>query len=574
MFQKNRSGWQAFLVTIFCFLLAYFVFGFYYVEYEALANSFLSGKITPGVPFRAIYFLMHHGTSHLYSRLYEHFPNVEWLSWILSFYFFCATFLGMYIVGKLVPKDRPWWESIAWQILVYFLVYADHNIHFIFTRISYITVGTAFVGLIYFFGSVADIKKRPLLFLGINVLFTLGALCRIESSAALALLVFAFSCLYLKSIKQSIILFLYPVLFLSTFILYLSYRVKSSDAFYARVEPEIEAQFVERQNKIPLGDMTNAKDSVKYKMAAEIAWIDPNVITPEFMRSMIREEGVMFTDARQWRRVLGDIVLVTGNNWATTLFTIVFALSVALGQDSKSRFRWILYLLFFWFYLFIQAYTFKINDRSFLPNTSMFIFSLLLVALSVIYSKYRAGWNYAIVGSILIFTLLQLNYLRNEVNILRSDLATYQYNTQKIEETAKGKYLVVNSSSFDYVFSSHRPFHPFDYSSFKRIYITDGHVIPYIPYYKDYLEGECKCSVYNFPSFWTYLKSIRKDVIIMSTPQRMEVLQEYLKVMYGYQLNIEVIKAMPLLKVRKSDYRDMFWDLKMYELKADTVATY
>ena len=571
MFRKYNNLWLAFFVTLFCFVFTYFVFGFYYVEYEALANSFLSGKITPGIPFRAIYFLMHHGTSHLYSLLYEHFPNVEWISWILSFYFFLAGFLGMYIIAELVPKEKPKWQRITWMLMVYLLVFADHNIHFIFTRISYITVGTAFLGLIYFFGSIADIKKRPFLFIGINLLFTLGALCRIESSAALSVLLFVFSWIYLRSIRQSILLFLYPILFLGCFIIGLSYHIKNSTEFYAEVEPEIEVQFVERQNKIPLSEMKTLQDSAKYKIAAEIAWVDPKVISPEFMRSMIQKEGFMYTDGRQWRRVFGDMVLVIGNNMALSLFTVILGLLVVLGADPKDRYKWLLYLLFFWFYLLIQAYTFKINDRSFLPNAAMFIFSLLLMSARLFYSKSRSYWHYAACIAIILFTIFQVNYLIKESKILREDLANYQYNTQKIEQTAKGKYLVVNSSSFDYIFSSHKPFYPFDYSAFKKIYITEGHVIPYIPYYREYLEGDCKCDVYNFPSFWTYLKSIKEEVIIMSTPQRMDVLKEYMGVMYGYQLNIEPI-PMPLLKVRKSDYRDVYWDLQMYELKADTTA--
>lgn len=571
MLKKYSNFWSTLILTLACFLFTYFVFGFYYVEYEALANSFLSGKVTPGVPFKAIYFLMHHGTSHVYSFLYQTFPDVEWLSWILYSYFFLATLLTLYIIGMLVPKDRPWWEKLMWQLVVYFFVFADHNIHFIFTRISYLTVGASFLGLIYFFKTIQSIKDRPLLFVLLNVLFTLGALCRIESSAALGLLVFVYAMVYLKSFKQTFILLFYPGLFLGVFILGLTYHIRNNPAFYALIEPEIEVQFVERQNKVPLSYMKTKEDSAKYKIAAEIAWVDPNIITPDFLRSMIQEEQFMFTDGRQWKRVLGDVLAVVERNLSISIFSLVITL-LLVWQLPQDKYKWLFYFCFFWFYLLIQAYTFKINDRSFLPNIAVYLASIFIVFIPTFYfsntKKSKLGLSFSIV---LLFLAFQVRYLSKEADILKTDLEKYRFNTRMVEDVARGKYLVVNSSSFDYVFLSHEPFKPFDYSAFKKIYITDGHVIPYIPYYRDFLEKDCKCDVYNFPSFWNYIKTIRNQVVIMSTLGRMEVLREYMKVLHNYQLNIEPIKHPTMQKVRKSDYRDVYWDLEMYELKSDTM---
>ena len=59
----------ALMVTVGCFLFTYLYYDFFYVEYEALFDSFYSGKLTGGLPFRSVYFLGNIGTSHLYSLL-------------------------------------------------------------------------------------------------------------------------------------------------------------------------------------------------------------------------------------------------------------------------------------------------------------------------------------------------------------------------------------------------------------------------------------------------------------------------------------------------------------------------
>jgi hypothetical protein len=97
-----------------------------------LFDSFYSGKLTEGMPFRSIYFLGNIGTSHLYSLLYQLNPNVEWISWILYSYLFVSCFIGLYIVISCSSAAYSFWIKIAAQVVVYLLVFADHNMHFIY----------------------------------------------------------------------------------------------------------------------------------------------------------------------------------------------------------------------------------------------------------------------------------------------------------------------------------------------------------------------------------------------------------------------------------------------------------
>ena len=113
-----------FFLALFCFVFTYFFFGFYFVEYEGLNISFFSGKLTPGFPFRSLYFSGNMGISYLYSLLYETFPNIEWLSWIEYFYLFIACFMGLFLVIRLLPETISVRSKIIIQLLVYFLNYS------------------------------------------------------------------------------------------------------------------------------------------------------------------------------------------------------------------------------------------------------------------------------------------------------------------------------------------------------------------------------------------------------------------------------------------------------------------
>jgi hypothetical protein len=180
--------------------------------------------------------------------------------------------------------------------------------------------------------------------------------------------------------------------------------------------------------------------------------------------------------------------------------------------------------------------------------------------------SYISRWCYILLPIIVILLGIQSYHLVVESKNLENDLAKYQTNYKELKKIALNKYIVLNSSSIDYICLSNIPFHPFDFSAFKRIYITEGSIIPFIPYYRLYLEKECKCDMYAYPSFYDYLRTINKDVIMVSTPFRMETIRNYLRETYHYKLPIEEIKTSFVI-VQKSEDREDFDDLRVYILK-------
>lgn len=558
----------ALMVTAGCFLFTYLYYDFFYVEYEALFDSFYSGKLTGGLPFRSVYFLGNIGTSHLYSLLYQFYPQVEWISWILYSYLFVSCIIGLYLVLEILPDLQSIVMKVSILVAVYLLVFADHNIHFIFTRVSYMATGLSLIGLVYFFRDPGSIGDRPRLFVFLNIWFIVGTLTRSESATAAFMQVAFFGLFYMQNIRRFATVFLFPLLFLLSILFAIAYDIKTTKEFYKQIEPDIEAQYTDRENTVPLSTMKTYRDSVMWQTARDILWADPKVISPSYLRSLILPEKFLYTDIRQWRRVYGSVSDIAVRFWYLSLLTVLMAVGLLIRHRFASAFSFVVYLAFassFWILSALQTYTDKINDRSFSPLISLFIFCHIVLLLPYLTGRVSRRMYPILAGMAVLFGVY-LYHQKAEANQLQSDLNDYHKNLATITRVAANKILVVNSSSCDYLFSSNKPFHPFDFSAFKKIYITDGYNIPFLPYYRRYLERECHCDMYEFPSFWDYLRTKHNEVVVVSTVQRMNVLREYLRVIHGYDLPVSQSSAAKLLKLEKSDFRGTLNNIAIYSL--------
>jgi hypothetical protein len=557
-------------ITFLCFLATYFFLGFYYTDYQGFASGLFSGKLTPGVPFRSLYFIANFKIAYLYSYLYQFFPGVEWLSWIYCTFSFLACFIGLFIVSELLPVNTSIKVKSAILVAVYYMVFADNHIHFICSHISFMTCGLSLVGLVYFFKSKGAVTARWPLFLALNLLFTLGTLTRVETGTACVMLIIFFSAFYIQNFKQCILLLLYPLVLVASLSLAISLDIKNSSEFYLQIEPDIEAQFENRDNKVPLSFMKTHRDTVMYKTASDIMWSDPQVITPKFLRSLILPEKLMFTDGKQWKRVFTNISEMLSKYWYLVAINLLLALAIFFQYPfRKSTLRWLYWLAFeasFWALIVAQTYVYKLNDRSFTPYISLFIFCHIVILIANLGPRI-SGWLYLISPFILILFISQFYHLVLEAGYLRKDLVIYQSNFEKIKKVAQGRFLVINAPAADYICLSNVPFRPFDFSFFKRVYVTDGSVVPFIPYYRRFLEQECKCDMYAYPGFYDYLKSIHTQVVIVSSSQRIEVIRNYLQEVYHYDLPVREIDTVSLLEAQKDDSRDYFEELKMYRLQ-------
>jgi hypothetical protein len=329
------------------------------------------------------------------------------------------------------------------------------------------------------------------------------------------------------------------------------------------VEPEIEAQFCERNNVLPLSAMKTNRDSIIYITARDIVWSDSKVITPQYLRSLILKKSNYWLDPIQWHRAWYELLSISYKYWYFVVWQLfLFTLILDKYHNSRDRLYLIIFSSSFWLLSLFQAYSVKINDRSFAPLFAIFIFCHTLLFLK------NCAVTLRITRITFIFLFVtRLYFLINETQILKQEYNRYYAASTKIRNFAKGKILALNSSSCDYLFLSNRPFYVFDYSAFKRIYITDGFNIPFLPYYKPYLEKECGCKMNEFPSFWQYLKSQNSQVIVISTKSRINILQDYIKELYHIDLMLKMNMSVEFTSQQRSDNREIWNEIKAFSFE-------
>lgn len=559
-------------VAIFCFGITYAFWGFYYVDYEGTFDAFYSGALTPGVRFGSIYFLAHIGLSQAYSWLYTWWPDVEWLSWILYTYLFLSATLGLYLSSMLLPQRLSPVLRVLVLVAVYWFIFADHTIHFIFTRVSYLLAGLSLISLVVLFPVASVIRSRWPLFLLLQATLTLGILTRLESGTAAISMLIVWGWFMLQDIRQWLRLFVYPLMLIGVLVAGISHEIRTATAFYLQIEPDIEVQYGERQNMVSLSDMHTYRDSVLYQAAGNMMWSDPAVLTPTYLRSLIRKEAPLYTDARQWARTYSDIVNVVSHYKLQLSIWLLLVLCIFL--QYKSTRRWSLYYLLafelsFWGLNVMQTYTAKINDRSFAPFLSLFLLCHIVILLRYMQEGIKRR-VLAILVCCGVLCIAHVIYLKAEADTLRADWQIYRANATKIASVTQGKILAVNSNSLDYLCLANTPFHKFDFSAFGKVCITDGSMIPFLPYYKAYIEKECSCSVYHFPDVWTWLAGQREDVIILSEPGRMDIVTNYMKEVYDFTLPLQEVKGVNLMPEHKSENRQHGEQIYIFSLQKKT----
>lgn len=532
------------LITLVCFIFTYFFYGFYFSEYEGLNIGLLSGSLTPGMPFRSVYFSGNLVISNFYSLLYEYYPGVEWISWFEYLWMLIACVLAMNAVIAMLPPKFSGISKAIVIIILYLLIFADHQIHLIYTRVAYLICGVSLISLVIFFHDLSAIERKWIWFVLLNLFFALGTLIRNEAAIACLLLMLPFSIIYLKKIKHTALLFLFPLIMIGGQSLYLAIDIKNATdtEFYKQVEPDIEEQFTARENLAPLSSMKTYRDTVMYRLAQEMTFSDPRVSSPTYLRSLMLTEKFMFTDSRQWNRVGREMKNILVQYWYLAFIVLILSLALFVQYSfGENKFAWICYTTFvlsFWGLTIIQTYVDKVNERSWLPYIGLFILCHILLLAKNVHSGFSRKL-YPLLGVFTILFVLHVYQLTKESNRMKEDLLSQQQQFQSVKNIAADRCLVTNSSVFYYLFLSNQPFHVFDFSAFRKIYITDSYIITFLPYYKRYLERECNCDIYNYPSFWGYLKKTNNEVIIVSGEQRLMAIKDYIHVIHQLDLPLK-----------------------------------
>ena len=559
-----RGTWAScFGLAVICLVFTYFVFGFYFEEYEALFDGMLSDKFSPCAHFDNWYYMGHIGLGSVYAMLYSAIAHVEWMSVLLYTYLAIAIGLVFYTLHHYLAPRIPGWALLLLCLVVYVACVLNNTVLLNYTRVACFMAASALLALVVFFSSIGDIKQRPYAFVALMLFLCLAIFTRLEASIGVIALLFFFALAVHRNIRFTIGLFIVPTAICVCLLGWIVMDSKHTTDFYKQIEPDVESQLTVRNNLVaPV--MLNATDSLKFEAARNMLWSDPAIISNRYLRSLIGNQQTGIFNQPQWTRTVDTLQHLLPQYWLLIGFNLLMLLALLLQWRQNPTGWWLLYNLAFWLLILAQTYFVKIEERAFEPFLSIYTLGNLLLWAQ--YGKWEQR-NLFLSGLVFVgvAAAVQVPFILKTTNLAKEERATYQANTSILKQAAGGKILLLNSVSYRSFMLQNQPLIPFDATAFHRVYMNEVEVLPLIHPYREYLEKECACDVSDFSSFFRYLQHQDKEVYMLTSPARADLVKRYLHTFHGFDIRLQEVTEAHLQPVYDHEHNGKI-QLVLYRL--------
>jgi hypothetical protein len=550
---------KSLLISTSLLIILYQIFGSFYEEYQGFWNAFFSEKLSPGTPFDNFYFLGYIGVSYLYSWLYEIVPQVQWMSYVHYFQLITSFAILLFIVESFLQKSlKDTYTLTLISVLLFMSIAPDNILLYVFARASYIMCGVSLLAIIVLFNDWESIKKRFDLYLFLNLFYIWGALTRSESALAILMLLFCFAVVWHNSLKKAILTTLSSSVFTILLVAGIMIDINTSDEFHKRVEPGIETQFTIRNNVIPIDEIKSYDDSVKYEAALRMFWGDPDIITIEYLESLVKDPSLKIFDSNQWTRTLLELNQ-SYNSFKyysiLILFLTFFTISILLKQGKNNQALLLLfYFIGFVILLLANSYFVKMRDRTVSPYLIIYFASVFILLIKTFQSKKYS--LHVFICILILGSSIQLYETYYKSKELKNVLKLNKQILTQLEECCSHATVMPNPTAIGNLTLAFTPFEIFDFSKFDRFYFYEASIQSIIPPFYDYLKKECNCEVRNFSNFYRFVldKNYSKKVYAISNEDRMEVGMLYLKTHHGLDINYKKVENVDLNENLAMDY--------------------
>ena len=524
------------LLFLFCLLFVYGLSKFsVYESYEVLYPTFFSGAVTQGVPINIWYFVSHFLLAEVYMKLYSLVPHVPWYEIVLFFYVTVSLFT---IITTLLRKNKDGSLLSKMIPLVVSLILAtEFVVVFQYTRVAF-ALGIASTLLLLFGG-----KERKLTIWWSSFFFVVCLLTRHEVGVFIFLMQWLSAILIAPKTVSRVALVLNSLFFF--FIMgYVAYDRLTTDDYLKQFEPELGYQLLDRGNIVPLGTMTNAVDSAKYIAVTNLI-TDQKYTTIEFLRSLVAENAFFGINAELTQRAINILSDKLDHSMGLVILylgLLLWLFRQYISDGRKAAVKLLLFNLAFWIIIFATTY-FIILQYYTLDIMLVLLCFILLGGMD--FSKIRK--TYLVSGlAIAILTLGTFTlYSKQQAYITRltNDLEANKNFGLALKKKYPGKIIVPGNEQKKMILFSLRPYQMHDFSTFSKFYLFDADVIYIQDNYNAYLRKECSCNAKDYIEFMDYLASKKDSVRIISSPDRIDVIKYYCKVVRNKDYNIVPIDS-------------------------------
>lgn len=483
------------------------------------------------------------GWETILGKLQHSWPSVSWWSVaVLSSVVFPVTIMLGILSYRAVNSHlpAPVWAMLCTLVLVFYvwnIFWVHHN------RAAFSLAALGLLG-----GILQPLKKSPaygLMRLGWALVFTAGICWRFEAGIATFLLL-APLCILSEElpIKARLSKILIPTLIVTGFTGVYLVKTNIHPDFYYTIEPEVEYELMNRRNIVPISTMVTAQDSMRYRAVNEY-WMlgDIQQTNASFIRSLIpKPEGFFHRFLfflKNSNRPASEVPV------ATVLFTygillLNFAVLFWFLWLQKRKYEGVFMLGYVAFAVLLLSLSFRVDELQRVTQPFLLLLCIAMFAIAVM--RYRAvnvrglRWVAAVVF------MLNIVYLINQVSMMTSYSAPL-LQTEKYMRAQIGRHIDTSERRFvlpfmDFSIFNTGVFMPYNGFKGKRVLFYEFGQFSATPPLLQTIRNITGCPGDDFKCRLEFLKQMRSDFIIISTPQRLAFMEEYARIMYGVELNI------------------------------------
>ncbi|MEX2588754.1 MAG: hypothetical protein WD334_01030, partial [Chitinophagales bacterium] len=449
--------------------------------------------------------------------------NVFSTAYILSN--ICSLYYTLYTLRVLILRKTSFLVRFV-LLSILTALFLENIISITHTRFALIFSGVALINLLF----------RNLKWKGIvihHILFLFGFLTRPESGIGMIIIVSAAYLILhfrpLALVKKTII----PLSAVLIFFLALQIHKEFTNRFEIKIEPDIEYA-LSTNRLVPISQMTNAKDSLRYEMAMYGMFIDTAFVNVNFLNRIVSNQFELNQNQIQ-ESVINILSLQYYYLIIPVLFIIIILISIILFNNKIIAFKIILFKAFIFSLLVYLAYNAPLAERHFI---SIEIITLLLIAYFVFSNNSLSSikLNKVFVATSLLIiigsTAITLNNaLGNQIQVAE-EVECLKSNMVQTENVYQNEILIINLSTFHLL--------DLKYSFLNKNYKENDYLIwdlsnySIVPRYLAYLSKICNCNASKPEEFLKWAEE--KKAIFLSDIKRSELIERYMYLVHNTKI--------------------------------------
>jgi hypothetical protein len=292
-----------------------------------------------------------------------------------------------------------------------------------------------------------------------------------------------------------------------------------------QIEPEVEYELMARNNFVPIAQMENRIDSLRYEAIYRGIWGDASTNDAVFLRSLIGEDNTHFdylmtTAEYGLKSSAANCLPLVYLHVAVFVLSFILLLIFAPGKAIR------IFLFEFVFLAIIVLMSFKVKMVETSLSPMLFAGTILILYYYFIHAQIGRG--------LVLVSLFLLGF--NQLDFLAKQSAAYEQGYQEsktvrklIEEEFTGKKLFIDRIAFEFIFKGFRPFQILEFNHIDKIYLFDSQHMSTVQPYKRYLAEDCNCDPNNYREYFAYILKEQANSVIFIDENNAPFYQVYLE---------------------------------------------